>query len=526
MVNESRNANWKVNGKGGLVLLTILSLIGVVLFISATRRGLALGSDSAVYFAAARNLVQGFGLSWLSGGVEVQPMVLHAPFYPIVLAPFEALLLNSADVSRVLNASAYGATIILLGLLVYRLTRNWIFSLFGSLLLMGTGEFFQVFAWAMSDSLYIVLSLTTLVFMLRFLENQSSRFWAISVLSASFAYLTRYVGLSLIMALTMVLLIAPRFSRKTRLIRAGIFFLVGILPTSIWYFRNWLLTGQIAGRTFGRNAASLLEGSTQAASIILNWFLPLNLVEWLQARSPILSVFSLVGITGLGLVVAVSLRAWSKRRNSREASAIAMLGIYILAYLGLMGYSYLFSRPGPDLIERTFSPLYPLVLVLVIMILHWIWEVRAVWLRAVIVVACLMLLRNKLVFTYYVVDGLIKNGQGYSSSSWQESETIKQLNELSPDFVYSDDIAAVYLLANPNVYLVPLKVDIVNGSPRSDYESKLGMMRDRIRSQRALLVLFQPDSLLPEFAPYDRLVDGLVIIAELDDGVIYGPSGE
>jgi hypothetical protein len=509
----------------GLLLLAIASLIAVGLFVSATRRGLALGSDSAAYFAAARNLVDGFGLSWLSGGVEIQPLVLHAPLYSILLAAFESLSIDSAEASRVINVVAYGLTIILFGVIVFRLTKSWIFSLLGLLILISTGEFFQVFAWAMSDPLYLVLSLTTLVFTLLYLENKSSLFYVIGVLAASCAYLTRYVGLSLVMALTFVLLIDPRSSRKTRLSRASIFFSVGILPTSIWYFRNWLLTGQIAGRTFGRNAAGLLEGSTQAVSIILNWFLPLNLVEWLQVRSPSLSVISLIGILGLVLVVVLSFRAWSKRTSPHQVSTVAVLCIYILAYLVLMGYSYLFSRPGTDFIERTFLPIYPLLLALFMMMLQWIWEVKWIWLRAVVVIAYLLLLRNKVVFTYYVVNGLIKNGQGYTSNAWQESETIKKLNELSPDLVYTDDIAAVYLLTESNVFLVPLRLELVDGSPRSDYQKNLGLMQDRISYQHALLVLFHPDLLLPELAPYDSLVDGLEIIADLDDGVIYGSSG-
>jgi hypothetical protein len=508
----------------GPLLLTILSLIAVGLFVSATRRGLALGSDSAAYFAAARNLVQGFGLSWLSGGVEIKPLVLHAPLYPITLAAFESLSTDSAEASRVINAVAYGLTIILFGVLVFRLTTSRIFSLLGLLILIGTGEFFQVFAWAMSDPLYIVLSLAALVFMLLFLENHRSLYFVIGVLTASCAYLTRYVGLSLVTALTLVLLVAPRVSTKTRWIRAIILFSAGILPTSLWYIRNWLITGQIAGRTFGRNAAGLLEGSEQAVSIILNWFLPLNLVEWLQVRSPILSVISLAGILGLGLVVVLSLRAWSRRSKSHQESTIVVIGIYTLAYLCLMGYSYLFSRPGTDFIERTFSPIYPLLLALFIMMLQWIWEVKWIWLRAVVVIAYLMLLRNKVVFTYYVVDGLIKNGQGYTSNAWQESETIKKLNELSPDLVYTDDIAAVYLLTNTNVYLLPVRLDMVEGYPRSDYQKNLSLMHDRISHKQALLVLFQPDSLLPELASYDNLVDGLEVISNLDDGVIYGQS--
>jgi hypothetical protein len=201
-----------------------------------------------------------------------------------------------------------------------------------------------------------------------------------------------------------------------------------------------------------------------------------------------------------------------------------VIGLHSLAFLGLLGFSYLYSRPGTDLNERTLSPLYPATLALVVAMLAWLWSSRRAWLRALVLVACVVFLRNKAVYTYGVVDDLMSRGQGYASTAWRESPTIAALIELSPDLVYTDDIAAVYLLANRNVYLVPLRFESVTGLPRSDYEESLETMRQRIDGQRALLVLFQPDSLPSEMAPLDRLVAGLAPLAILDDGVIYGPG--
>jgi hypothetical protein len=53
-----------------LTILVILGGLAAGAVLLATPHGLGLGSDSAVYVAAGRNLVAGRGLSWLSGGGE------------------------------------------------------------------------------------------------------------------------------------------------------------------------------------------------------------------------------------------------------------------------------------------------------------------------------------------------------------------------------------------------------------------------------------------------------------------------
>ena len=519
-----RTDSWDAQRFVGPGVLGLLAVAGIGLLALATRRGVALGSDSAAYIAAARSFVQGSGLSWLSGGVEARPLVLHAPLYPLVLAGFEALSIDSLVAARVINGLAFGLSILLFGILLHRLTRSWGFSLYGALILMCTGEFFAVYVWAMSDPLYIVLSLATLLLAVLFLEGGHLPLFVALSIGASTAYLTRYVGLSLVAALALVFLLTPGTSPFRRWAQAGVFVVAAVVPIGVWFARNAWLTGQIAGRTFGSSGASLLGGSEQAASIILNWFLPLRLVDWLRERSPLLTIAGLLGMVGLALILGLSLHSRATRGQASSALMGFLMGVYSLAFLGLVGFSYLYSRPGTDINERTLSPVYPATLAMVLAMLAWFWSSRLGWLRGLVLVACVVFLRNKAVYTYGVIDDLRSRGEGYASKAWQESPTIAKLVELSPDLVYTDDIAAVYLLASPNVYLVPLRLEVVTGLPRSDYEENLETMRQRIDRHRTLLVLFRPDSLPPYLAPLDDLVADLVPLARLDDGVIYGPG--
>jgi hypothetical protein len=158
-----------------------------------------------------------------------------------------------------------------------------------------------------------------------------------------------------------------------------------------------------------------------------------------------------LGLLGLILLVGWTLRSTSAERPISRFWAGSVIGLYILSYLGLIAFSYLFSRPGTDLVERTLLPVYPAILALVVALLTWLWSFRRVWLRALVVFACAVFLRNKVVYTANVLDDLMTRGKGYASSSWRESPTIAVLKQLSPDLVYTDDIAAVYLLANRSV---------------------------------------------------------------------------
>jgi hypothetical protein len=140
-------------------MLVLATLAGLRLFALATQHGLGLGSDSAAYIAAGRNFVDGHGLSWLSGGREVRPLVLHAPLYPLMLAAFEALSIDSIPAARVVNgplrpqcSPVWHSR--------YRLTLSWGFSSTDR----DHGCDGRVFAVCLGDerSSYIALSLSAL----------------------------------------------------------------------------------------------------------------------------------------------------------------------------------------------------------------------------------------------------------------------------------------------------------------------------------------------------------------------------
>jgi hypothetical protein len=503
-----------------------VALAGAGLVLTSTRHGVSLGSDSAAYFAAARNLVAGHGLSWLSGGGEARPLVLHAPLYPLALAAFELLSVDLAVAARGLNAMALGMSALVLGLLIHRLTDRWLFAVLGSAILVVSGEFLQIHVWAMSDPIYISLSLLAMLLAALYLADRRRPELAALAAVASAAYLARYAGLALVASIVLAVAVVPGAIRARRWLDAAIVLAVGLIPMGLWFARNARLTGQFAGRTLGWSSADPRAAIDQTAAVILNWFLPTRLVDRLQGLYPILTVVAVAALIGGLVLLGLAIRRWSGAEHSSRVALLVVLGVYLVAYLGMMAMSVLFSRPGTDLNVRTLSPVYPVLLALIAAGLAALWSLHVLWIRLLVVGLSVAFLGAKAFDAYRLVDTRLGEPLGYASRAWQTSPTMAALVELSPDLVYTDDIAAVYLLANPRVMLVPLQADSATGESRSNYDMDLQTMRRRIERGEALLALFHPEAWPPELAPYDELTSGLAPIGSFEDGLIFGPLAE
>jgi hypothetical protein len=502
---------------GFFLLLVLMSVAGVYLVLLATRRGVGLGSDSAVYIAAARNWLAGYGLSWVSAGMEASPVTLHAPLYSLVLAGLQVLSVDPLTGARFVNALSFGLEVFLIGYLLKRAIGPSSFSLLGSLLLLAMGEAIGIHSWAMSDPWYLALSLLGIALLSCFLEWPRWFLLVAAGIAVGLACLTRYVGLALAVAGSFALLLDSRAGWRRRLLNVGLLLALSVGLTAAWFARNLLLTGQAGGRVFGLYWGMLSPVISQGLPIVLNWFLPLRLVTWLVQRPAMLWPLAAGGL------LVVSLLLW-REVKAGPGGALRLIVLYLVFYCGFVVLTSVFFKPGSDIDERILFPAYTCLLAILMFALRKLWDHRNWLLRAAVVLLCVVLVRNKLVYAYWIVHNLQEDGQRYASAAWRESPTIAAVESLSPSIIYTDDIAAIYLLANRFSYSIPRRLDAVSNACLPGYPQALHRMRDRIASGEAVLVLFQPDSTPPDMAPLEDLTWGLTPIYLSADGVIYGPT--
>src|SRR5687768_9379394 len=248
-----------------ILSLLLLMVTGVLVILQATPEGLGLSDDSIAYIAGARSMLagQGYREAWLASN---QPVTHFPPGFPSVLAFFGLFGVDPLHSARFVNALLFGLNAGLLGILAWRMTPSLAAGLVLSALFVSSGEMLQVHTVAMSEPLFIFLSLLSLWMFDLYFERHHHWLWLI--LCAMFvgaAYLTRYAGLALVGTFVVALLILHTNWRK-RLTSVGIF-LAGVLPWILgWAIRNRLVAENTTNRTLGWHPITSDRKSTRLNS--------------------------------------------------------------------------------------------------------------------------------------------------------------------------------------------------------------------------------------------------------------------
>ena len=484
----------------------------------ATRWGIGLFSDSAVYVAAARHLLAGNGLSWLSGGGEIRPMTLHAPLLSIILAGAEAVGIDAIAFARALNTACLGAEVLLVGALAKWMTRSAGFGLLAALVVAGAGELLRAHILLMSEPLFIALTLAGALALMQYRQERRRLWLGFGCLAFGLAALARYGGLALPAAGALFLVLDPGTALRRRIVDGTLMLALGVTPSVAWMARNYHLTGQAGGRSFGVHLDAWPTVRDQAMAIIFSWFAPLRLVDWIMSQPGVSAI--LIGLAGLSVAVLgilmLTRRARQTIAGNASLSGVVLVGACLLSYLGVVSFAALFSSPGADVNERVLSPVFPLLWLVVVAGLAWVWKRRSPVLRVGVGLLLILLVRHKLGYEYWTIRELGADGLGYAGRAWRSSATIRAVVEMNPGVIYTNDIAAIYLLADRLSYVVPWAL------PNYDPDSVARVedhMRDVLLERDGAVVLFGAGD-LPVGWSRARLVVGV----QADDGVILLPT--
>jgi hypothetical protein len=486
-----------------IIPLILLGLIGAVFMAWLTPHGVGIYVDSLSYISSARNLLTGIGMGRVTGLGVFKPMTHYPPFYSLVLAFLDLCGLPSLDAARWISIAAFTGTIILVGIIVYQRTRSKFFSLLSALLVLSSNVVLRIYSWAMTEALYMMLLLLTLVFLARYLGTPARRWLILTAVTASLALLTRYVGFALLGAISLALLANCCHGWRRRLGDLGLFVSISVLPTLVWLIRNWLSSETLANRIVTWHPVST-ENLQFLMKSLLSWgLIPQRLIIGRET----LVFGTLAG--GLAVAGVVWLwRAWPGSGKSIQPEFILLWSCWL--YVGLLGVSLFWIDATTRLENRILLPLYLQILVLIMIGSTIIWQ-RKQWLpRLVAAAMCLWLFY----FSISRLDGAIidlrADGQGYASQKWQTSQTAAYLREHETSLIYTNDLTAVYFLANK------LSVAIPNAWAS---EEDIELMRSNLASPHSTLVIF--GQLTGEFAPLDQLTQGLTTAAQLMDGTVY-----
>ena len=136
-----------------------LALVGAGMALYLTRDGAGATGDSAWYLMGAQNLLAGNGFARTSGGGELRAISHFPPIYSGVIATISATGIAPIDGARYLNSLLFAANILLVGFIIFKVTRSVVAMILGALLVMASVSLIEIHSWVMSEPLYIFLSL-------------------------------------------------------------------------------------------------------------------------------------------------------------------------------------------------------------------------------------------------------------------------------------------------------------------------------------------------------------------------------
>jgi len=484
-------------------LLTLFGLAGIGLLAWVTPYGVGVYVDSLYYVTSAKNLLQGIGMGRLTGTGVFKPMTHYPPLYALILALTQLCGLDMLDGARWVSLLAFGCVIVLAGWIVWQRTRSAFFSLASAGLVLGSGVLLRTFSWAMSEPVYIVLELSGFLILAVYLTSARRRWLVLASFVVSLALLTRYVGFSLVGALALVLLVNRSLKVRRRLLDSGLFLSISLLPTFAWFLRNRFVSGTLANRIISwhpiteEKFASLMEA-------VLSWgLLPQRLVLGREVLA-----FSLI-VAGLVIASLIWLaRLWPKAERAPEPEFALLLSCW--TYLGLLAISLNWIDATTPLDNRILMPVYLNIFLLLSIGMALLWK-RKGFLPRLLAAAMLLWLGY---YTVTRLDGamldLRQDGQDYASLKWKNSPTIQFIREQDPSLIYTNDVTAVYFLAGKDSVGIP--------NFKSD-AAEFNAMRLNLRSSGGFLVLF--GALTGEFASLDDLTQGMTLIGQFEDGMVY-----
>jgi len=517
-----------------LLTLILLAGIGTFLVLRATPEGLHLSDDSVAYIAGARSLLagEGYRAAWLESN---RPVTHFPPGFSSALAFIGLFGLDPLRGARFLNALLFGFNAALLGILVWRMTPSLTAGLIAAALFVASGDLLQVHAAAMSEPLFIFLSLLAFwTFDLYFELPPSSvgrgiagEWWWLAACGAfaGMAYLTRYAGLALA-ATFLAAIVVLRSTWRKRFTSIGIF-LAGFLPFALgWALRNRLVAENTTNRVLAWHPITA-ENLRLGVYTFSSFLIPVE--QWRRALAQ--QPYLLEGLIFLVLAAALTWTLLQARhhllkprqaaelkrggKESREVISFAT-GLYIFAYLASIIASMTLFDAATKFKLRILAPVFIGLLILLVAFGIWMRKKnRPLVIAAVILLMGLSVYKQSVTLTHWSQGGL-----GYASFQWYDSQAMAYLRELPDDVsIYTNEPAAVYLYTGRGVRVLPTPYDSATARERPDFEASVAAMQADILQGKAVLALFDGGENIA--AESERLTAGLRLVFKGQGDEIY-----
>jgi hypothetical protein len=501
-----------------MVAICLIPLIGTFLLLFITRFGSGITQDSLAYVSMTRNLRhgEGFVIDTVEGKTEFQTHYPPGVSIILTIIPF----LDPKDGFVFLNAVVFFGFLLCIGLLTYRFTKSIPLSLGIQFLALLFPEFLRIFSMMWSEPLFIFLLTAGMLALVVGVQKQLKRSLIIAAILFSYAIITRYVGVSLVPFVLLVLWAGFSLPVKEKLRLSAMLTAIMAAPVAIWYGVSRFIGAAETVRSFGIKQVPL-EKLTDGATTIFGWILPMQFVDIISPISVHIFFWGIVGLLFAAFVL-YQRQQESLKELLRFWMPFSFAGIYLVVII----LAIFFLDNTTPLDYRLLSPIAVMVLVMIMLGMQMLKESKPYIKWGILVYFAVVFLLQ----AYPTVTKLITDGLPYASAEWRHSTTVAYVrHSIAADAViYTHAPQALNVLSGKRVRAMPQKYS-VSGVLVKEYATNLENLK--LNKEEQYLVFFNHEfALKARFATENEILSLLSLqkVFSSDEGSVYRifPAGE
>ena len=355
-------------GYSGLsIALGFVAFIGAAhVLIRTAKYGMLPLGDAYIYTRFAGTLAAGEGFE---GGLVMWP-----PLLPVVMAFFRLFGVGPYDAGRIVNIISIGLIVLVVGHWLHHHVRYRPIIIGATVTIIVSYPLARVSSYAMTETLFILITLLALVQMESFLSGAGGggiNRYLLAIGLSALAPLLRWLGVTVIFTGVLMILTSRRFPVRARLKSAAIYGAMSLLPVGLWVTRNWIISGTLTGsRRDSATNQTLWDSLSQVGGLIHWWTFvrkgPGWLVVMLWVAGALVMLQAITFLITRRNQVTVFREMWREKTSSSGGSkarpVFPFAAFTVIYFVVLMVAVRYLTAQGID--TRYLSPVYvPLVVV-------------------------------------------------------------------------------------------------------------------------------------------------------------------
>lgn len=481
-----------------LLYFAIISAVSLWLLYTGTRWGIGTSPDSIKYISSASAILNTNSINSL--GTHFPPL------YSIFIAIGSLINENLYTSTRLLQVALYTINTIAIGYILLGLTKKHIYSILGMFLFATSPFVYTLHAYALSEGLFLLFLLSGLFTLNSALNENKIYLFIFSALLISLSSLTRYAGISAIVACGLFVY----SSKQNR--RWILFIIISSIPLLSWIIRNKIISGNSINRVFDYHPFSI-NTLSQISETISKWLhLPL------------------AGTTFPVLILMLTLMIYIKKNALyREYGEIAtfhrLLMLFSLIYITLIVATISFFDALTPLDFRILSPVFICGILYFSSCLilldsgdftqRLVRNITAASLIALIVLQAFSLERY---FNEYNAKGI-----GFSSKKWATSNIVKILSDGKyQKTIYTNAPEPISIYTGLSSTMVPSLIKPSTSKADPTFDRKIQIMEKAMRSGKSIYVHFHNIKWRWYLPSLESIVQNMELTPEYngEDGII------